>query len=271
MQTTSETTTVRIVPRQGEDPTQTLKVGDRVELVLYTGRRVDNIGNTIISVDVSTPRALQPFEKEFLQRQPFRGQVGPKTRQAQTTYDVKIRGVFTSDDLSLGSLISSAVRQGNNFVIKNCKIGSLRSRGIVSKASNGVIKNNTIQDTWGHSIMLAPKYSWLESGSGNNIIIAENKISRSHDVAIAVFANGGNGFVAEAGAHNNVAIRNNVIQSSSLPGIAVTSTKELQLDSNGIVESDNSLLLPNRFGSFGRNENRAREIYLKNVIESNNR
>ncbi len=94
---------------------------------------------------------------------------------------------------------------------------------------------------------------------------ADNTISGCRDVSIAVYANGGNGSAAPAGAHNMIGIIGNEIRNSTNPAIAVTSTRGLKLYDNTIEAPDNSGLLPWRLNAFGRQEDPLREVYLENV------
>lgn len=252
-----------------------LFVGDAVELVRYDRKRTDKDDDGTITTitdivlnDDPEHMHLHQYEKDFLNNQVLDGIVGSMTRAAPRAYYVVLNQLFTREELPLGSLIASKDRQGNHFVIRNCTLGPTRSRGIVAKGSHGVITGNTISDTWGQGIMLAPMYNWLESGSGNHLSITHNHIHRAHDVAIAVYAYTGDFYYAPVGAHNNVTIARNVITDSSMPAIAVTSTKQLTVAQNTIDGFNNRYLLPDFSSLFGRNEGEKpfwRQMYLKNV------
>jgi len=245
-----------VVGKQGNVPN--LVPGDVAELVSYTGERIDD---ATIEAIVTGP-ALSGEEKQFLQNQTFSGSVGT-TAQASNVYIVTIDRTV---DLPMGSLIASANRIGNNFEVRDCIIGPNRSRGILVKASDGVITGNTLTRNWGQAIKLAPEYSWLEAGSGSNIVISDNQITECHDAAIAVYANGGNGKTAPSGAHKNITITGNSISGSANPAIALTSIRGLVLEDNTITDPDNSLLVPWILNNFGRNTDPSREIYLENVV-----
>lgn len=245
-----------VVGKMGNTPN--LVPGDVAELVSYTGERVEDATITAITAGP----ALSGEEKQFLQSQNWSGSVG-NTAQASNVYIVTID---RSVDLPMGSLIASANRIGNNFEVRNCIMGPNRSRGILVKSSDGIITGNTLTSNWGQAIKMAPEYSWLEAGSGSNIIVSDNIITGCHDVAIAVYANGGNGKTAPAGAHKNITITGNLISGSANPAIALTSIRGLVLENNSISEPDNNLLVPWIMNNFGRNEDLSREIYMKNVI-----
>lgn len=250
--TTNDGPVFRVVGKQGREPN--LSVGDVVELVSYTGERTENA--TIKAIEHGP--ALTDEEKQFLKAQRFNGNV-QSTRQATHVHLVTLdRDV----DLPFGSLIASANRIGNGFEIRNCTLGPNRSRGLVVKASDGVISGNQFIDNWGQAIKLAPEYAWLEAGSGSNVTISDNSITGCRDAAIAIYAYGGNGSAAPAGAHNDIRIIDNSISSSTNPAIAVTSTRGLTLHNNKIQDPENSGLAPWIRNRFSRNQDPDLEIYL---------
>jgi hypothetical protein len=251
---------VRVIGKLGGVPN--LKVGEQAELVTYNGVRLPNA--KILAFDETAGVDLDNNDKAFLNRQQFTGNVqNTKTTATKAYYVTLDRQV----SLPTGSLIASSNRVGNGFEVRDCTVGPTRSRGILIKGSDGIITNNQIKDTWGHAIKVAPEYGWLEAGSGNNVVITNNVIRRSHDVGIAVLAFGGDNSCAPAGAHNNVTITGNLIAESSKPGIVVTSTMNLVENSNQILGTRNYYLLPQHFGKFGRNTNKMRGIYLENTVK----
>jgi len=248
-----------VIAKGGGNNTTDFVVGEVVELISYSGERMPDATIT----QIQTGRALNAQEINFLQTQTFSGQAD-NTYTASNVYSITID---RSIDLPLGSLINSATRSGNGFEVRNCIAGPNRSRGILVKASNGIITGNTCVGNWGQAIKCSPEYSWLEAGSGNNLVISNNVISGCHDVAIAVYANGGNGSTSPIGAHNNIQIIGNQISGSSNPNIAVTSTSNLCMMDNTISSPNNDLLLPWYENTFGSNEDPNRTIYLENVSE----
>ena len=244
-----------VVGKAGNTPN--LTVGDVAELVSYSGERLEDA----IITEINAGSALTSEEKQFLQNHRFYG-------GAANTYKAIRVWYVTLDhlvELPMGSLIASANRIGNGFEVKNCTIGPNRSRGILVKASNGLISGNKLVGNRGHAIKLAPEYSWLEAGSGSNVNVSDNVISECHSAAIAVYANGGTGATAPAGAHKNITITGNSISGSTNPAIALTSIRGLLLENNSIEATNNDLLVPWIKNQFGRNEDPSREVYMKNV------
>ena len=244
-----------VVGKEGKTPN--LTVGDIVELVSYNGER---LGDATIT-EINAGSALTSEEKEFLQNQTFYGAVANTYKAIRVWYVTLDRSV----DLPMGSVIASANRIGNGFEVKNCTIGPNRSRGILVKASNGIITGNKLVSNRLDAIKLAPEYGWLEAGSGSNVTVSDNVISDCYSAAIAVYAYGGNGGTAPAGAHKNITITGNSISGSTNPAIALTSIRGLLLENNSIEATNNDLLVPWIKNQFGRNEDPSREVYMKNV------
>jgi parallel beta-helix repeat protein len=141
-------------------------------------------------------------------------------------------------ELPMGSLIASARRMGNGFLVQGCDFGFNRSRGILIKASDGKVINNKITESWMMAVLVSPEYWWLESGSSNNVEIRGNVITGCRGRPIFVHAQGGEGLItgkaAPAGAHNNITIVGNTMTDCPVPGIEVTSTEGLKIADNVI-------------------------------------
>ena len=150
----------------------------------------------------------------------------------------------TNMDVQSGGNVYAINRVGNGFVAKNNILGHTRARGILVKASDGIITGNTIIGCELGAIVIAPELYWLEAGFSSNLII-ENNIIRDcffhHDrwgdsqpAAISVSATNARGYIMEAGAMNNIVIRNNTISGSPYPAMFLTSIDGLILEGNVI-------------------------------------
>jgi hypothetical protein len=91
------------------------------------------------------------------------------------------------------------------------------------------------------SVLVAPEWWWLESGSSTDLVIADNQITDCRATAIEVVARGGTGALAPSGAHKDIVIRNNTILNAPLPNIHVTSTDKLVIVGNQFKPLDLSL------------------------------
>ena len=65
---------------------------------------------------------------------------------------------------------------GSGFVIRNCVIRNNRARGMIIKADNGIIENNTVEGSSVGGIEVAPSFWWDESGCGCHLLIEGNTI-----------------------------------------------------------------------------------------------
>jgi hypothetical protein len=247
---------ITVVGKAGKRPD--IGVADPVELVSYDGTRIPDAYVRSIVLG----RKLNAEEREFLSSQKFLAE-SRKTKDADNVYVIELNRAV---DLPLGSVIASSERLGNGFEVVDCIAGPNRSRGIIAKASNGMITNNQLIDNWGMAIKCSPEHQWLEAGSGNNLLVTNNVVKGCHDVGIAVYAKGGNGKMGATGAHNNVNVSGNVVSNSVNPGFGITSTIGLVFMDNRVETPDNSLALPWR-KDFGRGESTDKKVYFQNVTD----
>jgi parallel beta-helix repeat protein len=207
-----------------------IAAGDPVELFAYDGRRLPDAK----AVKIEKSGKITDAEKAFVQKQ--RMDEGLRTRWNADAYAVTLDRTV---ELPMGSLVASARRMGNGFLVQGCDFGFNRSRGILIKASDGKVLNNKITESWMMAVLVSPEYWWLESGSSNNVEIRGNVITGCKGRPIYVHAQGGEGLItgkaAPAGAHNNITILGNTMTDCLLPGIEVTSTEGLRVENNTVV------------------------------------
>ncbi len=139
--------------------------------------------------------------------------------------------------LKPASLVCSANRIGNGFKVIGCRMGENRSRGIIVKAGNGLISGNTMDGCRMQSILLSPEFYWLEAGAGDNVLIKDNIIRNSGAVSIKIDAVAGNGKASSPGAHRSITITGNRMENCRTPQIYAASTDGLIIKGNVIVEN----------------------------------
>lgn len=226
----SHQATIRILTRRPSN----IAVGDTVELVSYTGERIKDAKVLAIAADGNVTAEEQAFLLAQRMNQGTKdGLAKPNTEGWRLTLDRPV-------ELPRGSVVCSTRRTGNGFLVKDCDFGYNRSRGILIKASNGQVVGNRLTGCWMSSVLVAPEWWWLESGSSCDLVIADNQITDCKGIAIDVIARGGNGAVAPSGAHRNITIRNNAILNSPLPNIHVTSTENLSIQNNRFTPLDST-------------------------------
>jgi hypothetical protein len=200
-----------------------LDVGDPVELMAYDGTRPPDAKVSKVEPD----GRINDAEKAFLLAQRMDENI--RTKWNAKAYKVTLDRAV---DLPTGSLLAAARRTGNGFLVQGCDFGFNRSRGILIKASNGKVVGNKLSGSWMSAVMVAPEYWWLESGSSNNVEITGNVITDCGGTGIAVFAEGGRGRLAPAGAHNRIVVSGNTFSGCPMPNICVTSTDDVRIERN---------------------------------------
>ncbi len=222
---------LRVLAKHGMN----IAVGDPVELFAYDGRRHPDAK----AVAVDRSGHITEAEREFIRKQ--RMDEGLRTRGCNDAWQVTLDRAV---DMPMGSLIASARRMGNGFLVQGCDFGYNRSRGILIKASDGKVLSNRITESWMMAVLVSPEYWWLESGSSNNVEIRGNVITGCRGRPIFVYARGGEGLitgkVAPAGAHNNITVAGNTMTDCPMPAIEVTSTEGLRIENNTVVSPRNA-------------------------------
>ncbi len=147
-----------------------------------------------------------------------------------------------------GGVVSSITRGGNGYVIRNNIIGHTRARGILIKASDGIIENNEVVGCELGGIVLAPELVWLEAGFSNNVTIENNRIidcmfaNSSYGIEqaapLCVVAINAKNEVAPAGGFKNIVVRNNMIINSPVPAMIFTSIQNGVVENNTVIISD---------------------------------
>jgi hypothetical protein len=217
--------TLRVLAKQGD---MNIEPGDPVELWEYTGLRLDDAN--VQQVDFVGSATSE--ELTFLSNQSMLAEYkdGSALNQA---YEITIDRAI---DMPMGSLIGSANRMGNGFKVIGGTFGFNRSRGILVKASNGLVQSNVVEGCWGAAIKSAPEFWWLESGCSWNLTVSDNMIQNCLSEGIVFEAKPGAGGVAPVGAHGNIVIENNIITNTSGTHIFVASTRGLTLSGNTFDE-----------------------------------
>ncbi|MBN8215146.1 MAG: right-handed parallel beta-helix repeat-containing protein [Spirochaetes bacterium] len=149
--------------------------------------------------------------------------------------------------LAPGDVIDSPTRSGSGFIVRGNTIRNHRARGILIKASDGVIEDNLIEHSSIAGIVLSPEISWwLESGYSWNVLIARNRIvdcgyehvngGHSQPAMITVCAAGmTRGLWAPAGGQRNIRIVSNTVERCRSLGLLITSARDVEVRGNRFI------------------------------------
>lgn len=215
-----------------------VKPGDSLELVLYTGLRLPDA--KVLAIEPNG--TILDEERAFLARQHLNEDL--RTAHGGALHAAYAITLDREVEIPRGGVICSTNRVGNGFLVRGCTFGYNRSRGILIKASHGEVVANRMQGCRMSAILVTPEYWWLEAGSSNDVKILDNTIVDCGGIAIRVDAEAGNGGIAPAGAHQNIAICGNHVKESPCPGILVTSTHGLKIENNDLDLKDVKIPLP---------------------------
>jgi len=209
------------------DKKTTIKVGDPVEFLPYSGPRPPDAKVVQQRLD---PTPLTEAEKAFIRKlrmdQPMRVELLDEETQLYTlTLDREIA-------LPPGSAVCCPLRLGHGFAVRDCDFGDNRSRGILIKASKGEVSGNRITNSRMAAVLISPEFWWMEAGMSSDVVVKDNFIKGCLQTPIQIHARGGNRQILPAGALRNISILNNRIEDSAWPLIHVTSTSGLTIKGN---------------------------------------
>lgn len=139
-------------------------------------------------------------------------------------------------ELRPGSVIISAQRHGSDFIITGCRFGHSRARGLLIKASDGLIEDNLIEACSGSGLQMSPEYEWMEGGCSSRVTVRNNTFRANGDWgAVAAGASGRRQPLAPNAHRQLQFVGNRFLQSPQ--GLSVSSC-------TGLVIRDNRFELP---------------------------
>ncbi len=175
-----------------------------------------------------------------------------------------------------GAKLSNPLKDGAGYKIIGCRLGRTRSRGILVKADNGLLKNNVIEGCGQAAISIGPEYYWGEADYCHNVTVEGNTFREN---GIATYGGGavlvhGDGAVG----NRNIIIRNNRFLSNYQGDVDAQWTDGLTLTGNvhvappawppGISRQSAILLSNNRHVTLGGNRVNNASAYKAPLVYS---
>lgn len=169
---------------------------------------------------------------------PSRG-IGPGTRFLLLNVSLSGGGAWGGHGLGFDCVASNSNAAGDGFTVRNSFIGFHRARGMLIKASDGVIENNTVANSTMAGIVITPELYWGEADYVRNLIVRNNTIlgvgaGKQGYGGIALGAFTPSGSPAPRG-HINVSIIGNVLVEVGYAPIWVDAVDGLVLANNTVV------------------------------------
>jgi hypothetical protein len=207
-------------------------MGDPLELMTHDGVRLPD-GELVGEPEPdgkSTPEIAEFFSKQ---------RMNERIKAMLSDPELAVWKITVRDPISMpvGSVVCAKNRIGSGFVVKDSIFGPNRSRGILIKGSNGEVSGNICRGNWGCGILITPEWWWLEAGSSDDLVVSGNRIDDCRDTSINIVAHAGSGKTAPAGAHNRIAVVDNIINTDRLPAIRVTSLKDGSIKGNTLTST----------------------------------
>lgn len=132
---------------------------------------------------------------------------------------------------------SDLLQCGQGSKILRCKIGGTRSRGVLLKGDNGLIKDNIFENCGMAAISLGPEFYWNEANYTQNITIAGNTFIRNGN------SGGGGGviFIHGEGAigNKNIIIKNNRMDANLITNISLNWVDRVAITGNSFKGTAN--------------------------------
>lgn len=189
---------VRVLPAFGRG--HLFAPGDTCQVMTFEGTTPPDV--TVTAVEAA-PDATQE-ERSLVMSYKMRPGIAEGVRKAL------VLTLAEPVAFSVGTVLISNRRMSSGFAIRNCHIGSTRARGMLIKASDGVIEGNFVEKSNYDGISLYPEYEWLEGGCARNVVIRNNKL-RDNGGGIVVSGKSGAGKALPPEAHAGVKLENNDI------------------------------------------------------------
>lgn len=157
----------------------------------------------------------------------------------RTYYEVDLDTAVRSGP---GDGIDCPAKNGDGFVIRGNTIRNHRARGMLIKASDGIIENNIIDGSSIAGIVVAPELIfWMEAGNSWNLTIRSNIIrnsgyerpstGNSQAGMLSVIANGASGYAAPA-AQRDIVIENNIVEHCYGVNLLITAASNVTVKNN---------------------------------------
>ena len=207
-----------------------VKIGDRI-----IGRK----RASGLPAGIGIVKTMERIETDAQSLETLKKEILPELRHPTSLFTTSNVYRLTLDKpLSVvrGDIASCPDRNGSGFVVQNNTIRDNRARGILIKASDGKIVNNTITGSSMSGIVLGPEIDyWMEADFSRNVLIRGNAIksvnhapSNNGSIFAGAITVAGSGLMP-AGGQQDITIDRNLIEKTTGPAILLTSAKNVKI------------------------------------------
>lgn len=169
---------------------------------------------------------------------PSQSLVVPGTSFAVLTLDA---ATPLPSDTAFDWVLSDKSKCGNGFTLRNNTIRNHRARGMLIKASHGVIEDNRITNSSLGGIIITPELYWREASYAHELVVRNNSIDlrssgRQSYGGIALGAVAPGGGLAVAQGHSAIAILDNTLTQAGYAPIWLSSAGNVTLLRNTLLQ-----------------------------------
>ncbi len=137
-------------------------------------------------------------------------------------------------DPPFGARMANLDKGGNGFRLVDNFFGSNRARGVLIKASEGIVEGNVFSGQSIHAVLVSPEYYWNESCFVNGLVIRSNIFRGGGFVTgyrPAIVIEGE--FGSEGGiSHRNITIENNIFRDNNRESLLVSHAHDVHIRHN---------------------------------------
>ena len=207
-----------------------IRVGDRL---LFSNENSDKVSER-------TVEAIEHYDVGDVNFSALKNKHLPQLVQPQEKFETAFRLTLSSSINAVeGDLVSNISRSGSGFEILDSSITNTRARGIVIKASDGLISGNTLKFVATTGILVSPEVSfWAESGFTNSLVIDNNRLLHIGYAFSNPYASNAGGILITADpnisarGHHDIQISNNLLKWVDGINLAVTNASNVVVADN---------------------------------------
>lgn len=211
-----------------------IQQGDTLQLL--DGDTINLLGT------VTVERVQQVYDAQWIAKagQMWEGKLG-----STASVVLRARLVDTEVRIQAGDLVVSLDRAGRGAVIRDCTIRGNRARGMLIKAPEALIENNTFDSISLGGITIMPELQWMEGPIPYGVVIRGNRFTNmgvSDPVhlqriphggsAIAVLVLDSYGSPEKSRAIQDIVIEENVFENSAVIDITVRNVSKASIRNN---------------------------------------
>lgn len=151
-----------------------------------------------------------------------------------------------------GQRVSDPNANGSGFVIRRCTIRNHRARGLLIKADDGLIENNTIVGSTIADLVVSPEYYWNEADYSRKLVIRNNLFGRCGYATTGPWNQqaGALTIVSEAKSrgpagygHRHIVIEGNTFEDNDAVNVLINSAQDVLVKSNRFIRPGHELNL----------------------------